>query len=72
MKEKPKTAKQAVKRTPLRVALAFKLKNYLLMGAGIAAIAIGFLCLNQGSTTLAPILLVLGFCVLIPVGILIK
>ena len=33
-------------------------------------IAIGFWLLSRGSITMAPLLLVLGYCVLIPIGIL--
>ncbi|MCA9726268.1 MAG: hypothetical protein R3E12_20290 [Candidatus Eisenbacteria bacterium] len=41
-------------------------KNWLLFGAGLVAILIGFLLLSQGDITLAPILLVGGYVVLIP------
>jgi hypothetical protein len=44
--------------------------NYALMGAGIVALALGFLLLAQGSTVAAPLLLALGYVVLIPVGII--
>jgi hypothetical protein len=47
-------------------------KNYAIMGAGIVTIVAGFITLASGSITLAPILLVLGYCVLIPVGLLVK
>lgn len=45
--------------------------NYALMGAGVAALALGFFLLAQGSIVAAPLLLALGFVVLIPVGIVI-
>ena len=38
--------------------------------AALAVIAIGFVDLARGGTTIAPILLVLGYCVLVPVAIL--
>jgi hypothetical protein len=44
--------------------------NYLLMGAGLASIAGGFLLLARGSTVAAPLLLALGFVVLMPMGII--
>jgi hypothetical protein len=44
--------------------------NYALMGAGIAALALGFVLLAQGSTVAAPLLLALGYVVLIPLGII--
>jgi len=67
-KEKPKV----VKPPQLKMRLAFKSKNYILLGAGIVSIVVGFISLASGSVILAPVLLVLGFCVLVPVGILIK
>jgi hypothetical protein len=44
--------------------------NYALMGAGIVALAVGFILLAQGSIVAAPLLLGLGYVVLIPVGII--
>jgi len=51
-------------------------QNYLIMGAGVAVIFIGYLAMLQGQVegvmplVVAPILLVLGYCVIIPLGIL--
>ena len=39
-------------------------------GVAIAALLAGYLDLARGGTTLASILLVLGYCVLVPVAIL--
>jgi len=50
--------------------LPFTRQNYLLMGAGLLAIIVGYISLGSGSITLAPILLVLGYCVLFPLGII--
>lgn len=36
------------------------------------AIAIGYFLLARGSETIAPILLVLGYCVFLPIGIVKK
>ena len=38
--------------------------------AALAAIAVGFADLARGGTTIAPVLLVLGYCVLVPLAIL--
>lgn len=57
---------------PGRPTLSFSRTNAAWLGAGAAAIAIGFFMLAQGSMTIAPILLVLGYCVLLPVGIIKK
>lgn len=39
-------------------------------GAAVLALILGFADLWRGGETIAPILLVLGYCVLIPVAIL--
>jgi hypothetical protein len=44
--------------------------NYILLGAGLFLIIVGFLFLGFGDITIAPVLLVLGYCVIIPLGIL--
>jgi len=49
----------------------FGKRNWQWLGAGAVVIVAGFISLAMGSITLAPILLVLGYCVLIPVGILV-
>ncbi|MGH7530301.1 MAG: hypothetical protein ACREMN_07950 [Gemmatimonadales bacterium] len=52
-----------------RSRLRFGPRNYVLLGAALVSLAAGYLLLSQGSTTLAPVLLVLGYCVLFPVGL---
>ncbi|TET20804.1 MAG: hypothetical protein E3J78_04555 [Candidatus Cloacimonadota bacterium] len=52
--------------------LSFGRKNYFLFAAAILIIAVGYLTLSKGSMTLAPILLVLGYVILIPIAIIIK
>ena len=37
--------------------------------AGLAAVVLGYLSLHMGSMTLAPLLLVLGYCLLIPTAL---
>ena len=46
-------------------------KNLIVIACGLALIAFGFVSLAAGSITLAPILLVAGYCVVIPVGIMV-
>ncbi|HUP00836.1 MAG TPA: hypothetical protein VM737_04865 [Gemmatimonadota bacterium] len=46
--------------------------NAIWLGAGAAAIGIGYALLAGGSMTAAPVLLVLGYCVLLPIGIVKK
>jgi hypothetical protein len=64
---KPKAAKK-----PLRPQIALGRKNFIIMGIAVATIIAGFITLSTGSITLAPLLLVLGYCVLMPVGLLVK
>ena len=47
-------------------------RNYMVFALAIVIIIIGYISLGQGSITLAPVLLVLGYCVLIPVSLIIK
>jgi hypothetical protein len=55
-----------------RPTLSFSRPNAIWLGAAVAAIAIGYVLLSTGSMILAPILLVLGYCVLLPIGIIKK
>jgi uncharacterized membrane protein HdeD (DUF308 family) len=64
--KKPGAKGRALDREPI-----FEKNNWLVLGAGLLAIVLGFVSLASGSITLAPILLVLGYCVLIPIGIMI-
>jgi hypothetical protein len=45
----------------------FKWKLFI---AGLAAIVLGYVLLGAADTTFAPILLVLGYCVLVPISFL--
>jgi hypothetical protein len=50
--------------------LRFSVVNLALAGAGLAAVVAGFMLLAGGSTVAGPLLLVLGFAVLVPLGII--
>jgi hypothetical protein len=50
--------------------LRFSMVNLALLGLGLAAILGGFALLGAGDTIAAPLLLVLGFAVLVPLGII--
>ena len=45
-------------------------RTWLWWALASAAIVLGFADLARGGTTVAPILLVLGYCVLVPIAIL--
>lgn len=46
------------------------LKRYAWLGGGFAAIVLGYILLGAGDVSLAPLLLVLGYCLLIPIFLL--
>jgi hypothetical protein len=47
-------------------------ENLVIFGIALGVIVVGYLFLASGSITLAPILLVLGYCVLVPVAIIFR
>lgn len=65
-------AKKSKKEKQTRFEWPFGPKNYMIFGAGLLVIILGYVALAMGSITLAPILLVLGYCVLVPVAIVIR
>jgi len=52
-----------------RSRLHFGKKNSIALAAATVSLAAGYWLLSRGSTTAAPILLVLGYCVFFPVGL---
>jgi hypothetical protein len=52
------------------VSLKFSAVNGILLAAGLAAIVGGYVLLAGGSTVGAPLLLILGYAVLVPLGII--
>jgi len=58
---------QGVERPPL---FGFGRVNIALLAAGVVAVFVGYRLLGQGSTTAAPILLLVGYAVLVPAGLL--
>ncbi|MGB9719926.1 MAG: hypothetical protein ACPL28_00380 [bacterium] len=73
MAKKEKKEKQKKdKGTEALIDVKFTKKNYLFFGAGLISLIIGFVLLRGGDITLAPILLVLGYLVFFPLGILLK
>jgi len=46
--------------------------NSVLLGLGIVVLVAGYVSLSRGSTTLAPVLLVAGYCGLIPASLLLR
>ena len=69
-------AKVAAKRKTPAMPLPFTKRNYQILGLGLVVIILGYVALSQSPwdgtmpLVVAPILLVLGYCVIIPLGIL--
>jgi len=60
------------------LSLPLEKTNFLIIGAGILFLIVGYILMSENSvngflpTVVSPILLVLGYCVIIPYGILKK
>ena len=52
-----------------RSRLHFGPRNFALLGGAVVCVTVGYALLSRGSTTAAPILLVLGYCVFFPAGL---
>jgi hypothetical protein len=63
------SAAAAERRRPRRGSVILGTRNVLLLVAGIVVILAGYLLLRTGSITAAPLLLVVGYCVMVPLSI---
>ncbi|WP_420448631.1 hypothetical protein [Candidatus Palauibacter sp.] len=50
--------------------LQFGAANYAAFALGLTSIAAGYVLLDQGSVTAAPLLLILGYAVFLPAGLI--
>lgn len=57
-------------KTPAPAALKFTKVNAMLGAGGVLSLTLGYWLLAQGSITAAPLLLVLGYVVLLPMAII--
>ena len=64
---KPRATSSSISPPP---SLGFSRVNLLLGGAGLVSLVLGYWLLAGGSVTLAPLLLVLGYVVLLPLAII--
>jgi len=69
---RPKSLK--AKMAPPEVDLGFRwgVLNSALLALGVVTLVAGYMSLSKGSLTLAPVLLVTGYCVLIPTALLVR
>lgn len=70
-KEKKKKEKPTKKEATL-TSVNLSKKNMLFFGIGLILVIVGFIMLAAGDILLAPILLVVGYLVFFPLGILLK
>ena len=72
-KEKERTSKRKAKRIEI---LPLEAVNYKILIAGVVVVILGYVALGMEpwdgfmALTVAPILLVIGYCIIIPVGII--
>ena len=68
------TTRTRVPRRPAETDLGFSWGpvNSLLLGLALAVLGAGYVALSRGSITLAPVLLVVGYCVLVPASLLLR
>jgi hypothetical protein len=71
-KEKKKKKEQKEQKQKLLLDIKFSKKNTMFFGIGLILVIIGFILLAAGDITLAPIVLVVGYLVFFPLGILLK
>ncbi|MDQ3019116.1 MAG: DUF3098 domain-containing protein [Bacteroidota bacterium] len=69
-----RSKKQKKEQSHLHFAMTSK--NYTIIGSGIALIILGYIFMSENSvdgflpTIIAPILLIVGYCIIVPIGIL--
>lgn len=70
-KQKIKKEKPAKQQRTL-AAVKFSQKNLVFFGIGLLLVVVGFILLAAGDIVFAPILLIVGYLVFFPLGILLK
>ena len=73
---KPVNKRESRRKQAREVRLPLGKQNFLIMGVGLLVIIVGYLTMLSGTVegflplVVSPILLLVGYCVLIPIGIL--
>jgi len=70
--KKKNKIKAGIKIKASRYSIKFTKKNYYTFAGGLISILLGYILLANGSIVAAPLLLILGYIVIIPVSIFIK
>lgn len=71
-RDRDKDRNRATRKDAVLAAVKFTRKNTMLFGIGLVLIVAGFVLLAAGDITVAPVLLVVGYLVFFPLGILLK
>jgi len=71
-KKNKKKKEKPTRKENFLARVSFSKKNMLFFGIGLILIIIGFILLAAGDIVLAPILLVVGYLIFFPLGILLK
>ena len=69
---RPKSLKARMAGPEVDLGFRWGVLNTALLGLGVAVLVIGYMSLAKGSLTLAPVLLVTGYCVMIPASLLVR
>ncbi len=69
---KPKSLRTKMQAPEVDLGFRWGMLNSVLLTAGVAVLVAGYLSLSRGSITMAPVLLVAGYCVLIPASLLVR
>ena len=65
-----------VRKIKAEAILPLERENFVIIGVGLLSIALGYVALSQNTVegffplVVAPVLLILGYCVIVPVGIM--
>ena len=69
---RPRTLRAKMQPAEMDLGFRWGRVNSLLLGGAAVFLAAGYVSLSRGSITLAPVLLVAGYCVLIPASLLVR
>jgi hypothetical protein len=69
---RPKSLKARMASPEVDLGFRWGVLNSALLGLGVAVLVVGYMSLAKGSLTLAPVLLVTGYCVMIPASLLVR
>ena len=69
---RPKSLKAKMSGPEVDLGFRWGVQNTALLGLGVAVLVVGYMSLAKGSLTLAPVLLVTGYCVMIPAALLVR